>query len=686
MKSALFVFLLGISHWLNAQDSLWTIDLESVFINAVRASDEAPVSQNTYTRKDIQSIDLGQNSSILIESLSPSVVTYSDAGTNFGNYNQFRLRGIDQTRINITLNGVPLNDMVDQGVFFSNFSDFSSSISSLQVQRGVGISANGTASYGGSVNFESVKLKNSVPSGELALNYGSFQSGRFNAQAQTGNNDNGLAAYARVSRIYSGGYKHNSSANAQSFFFSGAKFFLRSSLKVTAFAGKTQNDQSYLPVLLPDIESDPKTNYNLAGDRDDFEQAHIQVQYAKLLKDEMSMDATMYYNGSGGFFPFGLDANTQLLYGLQNDHLGAFTNLNYYGARLNLTGGVHGYRFFRSNQTALAPTLENPYYEDKTTKDELSAFAKAEWLMGDWSFFGDLQLRTLALGFQSDSLKIYAGDETATLNYTFLNLRIGVTYRINNFTNLYTSFGRSGREPTRTDFIQGDANSAISSANFRAFVDKSVVREEYVNDLEVGFRYLRPDLQIQTNIFYMSFENEISIVGGLSQNSYVPLRQNVANSQRLGVELQTSYQLVESVEVKLQGTYLATNVDAFETGAERLTDVAHAFAPEWIIQPELRWHMDRLTLHVNWRYLAESFMELSNDDNFKIPSSNVVNLGASWQASAIVSVDFRINNLLDELYFTDGAPVDLNFDGIPEGPGYRIQPPRNIFMGINFRF
>lgn len=688
MKLFTLATFLLLSHLVFGQDSLKTVQLEEIAVVAVRASDQAPVSQSTVNRPQIQEVDLGQDAAITLEKLTPSIISYSDAGSNYGNYNQIRLRGIDQTRINITLNGVPLNDMMDQGVFFSNFTDFSSSIQSFQVQRGVGVSTNGTSSYAGSINYESINLDQVGPSGEVNFTGGSFGTLRFNAAANTGRMKNDLAVYTRISRTISDGYKYHSGSNAQSMFVSAGKFFEKSLLKLTAFAGKTQNEQAYLPVLLNDIKADPKTNYFSRNDTDDFEQELIQLQYSTQLNTNLNWSSTLYYGGARGYFPF-FDGffNSQTIYALQNDRYGLISTMDFVGNNFRLSGGVHGYLFDRSNETAIAPDVSNLYYSDRSEKNEVSLFGKAAFDINQLTLFADVQLRSVNMRFISDTLMTYAGNKVAKRDEVFFNPKVGITYHFSKTSNAYLSYGRTGREPTRTDLLQGDFNSAISAFNFQAFSDQGVIQSEFVNDFEIGYRYTSSKYKWAINAFHMNFENEISIVGGLTQNSYVPLRQNVESSSRSGIELEFQYNLNDQFSFGLTSTYMETNVDAFNTGLEVLNDVEHAFAPKIMIAPSINYLiLESLSIGFDGRYVSESFMELGNDPNYLLPSYFVANGKINWNISENMSLGAWVNNLFDKQYFTDGAPVDLDYDGTPEGPGYRIQPPRNFLFSLNISF
>ncbi len=668
------------------EDSIRLVQMESLVITSIRATDAQPVTQVVTSREEIDRIYAGQDPAILLSRFSPSMLTFSDAGLPIGNYNQFRIRGIDQTRINITLNGVPLNDMIDQGVFFSNFQDFGSTIASVQTQRGVGTSSNGVASYGGSVNFESARLNQEGPSGSLEFTGGSYRTFRKSLELSTGKMDNNLAFYSRFSRIGSDGYKRNSGSDAYSFFMTGGYIGDRDIIKVTALAGKTENDQSYLPVLLTDIEDDPRTNYNHPNDTDDFEQQMFQLQYSRILNDDWTLNATAYYGGANGVFPFGLDDTTQLTFGLRNDHFGFLTDGSFVRGRTSINLGIHTYTFLRENFNGLAPNSANPSYEDNTTKNEFTGFAKLNYDLGNLSLFADLQGRYVNLIFEGAALQTLASVDEVSRDWFFLNPKVGINYVLNGQQSIYASFGRTGREPTRTDILQGDG-SGIFDYNVSSLTDESVVTAEYVNDIEVGYRWAGRQFETTTNIFYMTFEDEISAVGALAARSYVPIRINVSESERVGVETVTNYQLNDNIQLGLTASYLSTQVSSYTSATgDSFSEVEQIFSPNWIISPMANFSFGNLQASIDGRYVSESFMELSNDPEFALPSFFVMNAQVGYQIINNWKVTFQINNLLDELYFTEGSPVDIDFDGIVEGPGYRVQPPRNFFLTTSLSF
>lgn len=642
-----------------------SLSIENIVISASRASTDDPLTFSNVSKEQIEEIYVGQDPVVLIQELSPSIVSYSDGGTGIGNYSQFRMRGIDQSRVNITLNGVPLNDMVDHGTFFSNFSDFGNSIESVQIQRGVAASNRGVASFAGAVNFESINLFGGKPSAEAQLTVGSFGTLRTAAELSTGRMDNNLGFYGRFTRTGTDGYKFNSGSDSYSLFFSGGRTGGKDILKLTAFSGKTQNGQSYLHVPIETIREEPRTNFNNLNDVDDFEQHMVQLLYAKSINSGTSYSLTTYYNGAGGVFPFTFDGS-QFMFGLTNDHYGIMANLLHEDQGNSWNVGVHAYIFDRTNFEYISPFVREPYARDFTDKTEMSAFIKYNRQMNSLNAFANVELRLLSMSINGDP--VFDLDRNIENNWTFLNAVVGLNYAINPLSSIYFSYGRSGREPTRSDILNG------------------VSKEEHVNDFELGWRYKNGPWKVKTNAFYMSFEDEITQIGALQERSYIEIRQNVGSSRRTGFELQMACTFNDHLSTLINAAYMNTNIKEYNNGLEVLTDVDHIFAPDFIIQPVFKYNFtNNAFLRLSGRYLSESFTELSNNSEFVLPAHFIANVQLNFNLVDNLKASFVLNNVLNKLYFTEGAPIDLDFDGLVESIGYRAQPPRHFYIMVRYR-
>ena len=666
--------------------------LEEVVVKSIRATDEKPVTQSTVDRKGILQEYYGQDAVLNLERLVPSILAHSESGSNFANYSLMRLRGIDQTRINITLNGVPLNDMVDQGVFFSNFPDFSNNMESVQVQRGVGTSTNGTASYAGSINYETKRINTQNPSGGFDLTAGSFGSVRASVSLSSGLIQDKFAFSARFTKSYSDGYKYHSGSNGESLFFSAGYFGKKDMVKLNFLKGQNRNELAYLPIFIDDIRADPRTNYLDPGDEDDFSQSVLQLQHTHWFDPQLSLTSSLYYGSAGGDFPFGFDDGSgniiQQNFPLENDHYGFMTTVSgETNSGWQLDAGFHAYVFKRINEEGFLPDKDNPYYSDRTNKDEVSVFGKADRNFGKWNVYGDLQLRLVTITLEPD-LDYLAGQGVSVgglripdRNYTFFNPKVGARYQANDQTGFFLSLGYSGREPTRADIL---GSTVISAFNLEQVQDENSVKAEYVTDLEIGADLNLGKFQAVANVFYMDFKDEIAPTGEFIPEGFVQLRQNIPDSYRTGIELDWRWRPMEKLSFSGQTTFMKSKVNSFEPGGtgETFQDVEHILSPEWLLNAKAEYNIGKhLVFGLSGRYVSESFLELSNQQDLLMPDFFVTHahLIINWRQHQL---DLRLNNLFDELYFTNGAPVDVDFDGVIDGPGYLVQAPRNFFATL----
>lgn len=651
---------------------------DEVLITSSRVSSNAPLTQKNVSKQEIEQIYRGQDGAFLLEDLSPSIVAYSESGTGLSNYADFRLRGMDQKRINITLNGVPLNDMIDQGVFFSNFTDFGNSIQSIQIQRGVGTSSNGVSSYAGSVNFESLHLTDTAPKVEVQFTGGSFNTQRWSAEASTGRMKNNFSFYSRFTQTKSDGYRNNTSTDSWSYFLSGAYFHKKHTFKFTAFNGRSKNGLAYFPVSMVDIKNDPKTNYVNPNDIDNFGQFFNQLQHIYQFNANNSIISSIYYNGAGGDFPAGKDsANvfTQINYPLYNTHIGGLITFNGKFKNLNYNTGLSASTFLRENLEQNIPNFTSPYYADKTQKNEAAAFAKASYKINKFEFLADIQLRAVELIFDTTS---FTNTSIPTRNWIFINPKAGVSYQWNNNYQSYISFGRTGREPTRQDIL-GDVNINANNINF--VLNTNSVKPEFVNNLELGTRIKYSNLAIQMNAFYMQFENEIAPIGTI-QNTFVTIRQNQASSFRRGFETDYIWTIIPKLQLKGQLTYMQAKISRYQAldDTEVYENVNTPLSPNWNILNTLQLEViPKLFVSLRGRYLSKSYIEPTNKADFVIPEFFVTDLHLNYQMKQH-ELGLQFNNITNERYFTHGLVIN------PTTPGFFIQAPRHVYATLKLRF
>jgi len=676
--------------------------LEEIVIKAIRGEENLPVTSKTLGKKKIEENFFGQDPVFLLNKLTPSLISYSESGTDLTNYGQMRLRGIDQSRINITLDGAPLNDMIDHGVFFSNFTDFSNSVESIQIQRGVGTSTNGTASYAGSINFQSIDLKDSKPAVELQLLGGSFNTYRASAEINSGMLNKKFAFYTRYTKTNSDGYRYHTSTDSYSFFFSGGYYNKKDMLKITGFTGQSKNGLAYAPVGLSDIQHDPKTNYINENDIDNFGQDFIQMQYTRSIAQNSSWVSSIYYGAAGGDFPAGFyvydsiydstnpdnytieERFTQINYPLYNDHIGFTSYFNHSTSnnKLNINTGLHIYTFKRRNLENIIPDKTNPYYDERSRKNEISLFAKSDFQKDHLLLLADIQIRSLNLKINPDDNML--PDEAEIIkNWIFLNPKIGFSYSLDATKDLYAFYGFAGREPTKIDILGG---FQLNPSNLQSVRSKNV-KPEYVHDIEGGFRFNSPVFQGKINGFLMKFKNEIAPIGAYVPEGFIQLRKNIPSSYRTGMELDWHWNILPHFSFNGNATFMKSRIKEYNPVEDPnvYTHVTQPLSPEFMGSAAIIYNCkDIFEIEISGNYMSESYLEPTNQPELVMPGFFVTNARFLFNFLGRQSVHFYLNNLFNQQYFTYGAPVDPDFDGLME-PGYFVQPPRNIYIMLIFR-
>ncbi len=663
---------------------------EEIIVKGIRAGKDAPVPQTILERKTIQNVYNGEHPVFFIGDLSPSVYTESESGTSFANYGSMRLRGLDQKRINITLNGIPLNDMIDHGVYFSNFTDIANSFESVEIQRGVGTSSNGVASYAGSMNFESINLQKQDAGSVFQLGYGSYNSSRLNVQVNSGMINDKWAFHGSFNRIYSDGYKDNTQTEAYSYFFSGGYFGSKHTFKINAFDARAKNGLGYEAVDLATIKSDPTFNPLNENDVDDFGQQFAQLQHIYKHNKNLYLVNSLYFNGAGGDFPWGyIDSILiQYNYPLTNRHYGIISNIHYSGIEnLDLNGGIHAYTFRRNNLEQVSPDFKNPYYDEKSTKDEISAFLRVRYQVNKLSLHGDVQFRNAILNIYPDyNFLALKDDGKLEKTWTFINPKVGLVYYISEGSNIYASVGYMGREPRKVDILGGYGLYDVETYDtLRKGID---FLHESVMDYEVGIKRYTNNYSTSINFFYMNFTNGI-LESGETIEFGSKVRSNVPESYRTGVEISMNYSPTEKLLFILNGMYMKSGIKEFRFSSDSITTkgLKPILSPETILNGTVNYSVTKnLKLDLSAKYVSESYITLANDEEFTLPSFFLINGRINLKFLKKHTFSLEINNITSAEYYTNGSPVDTNGDWVDDAPGYFVNAPINFFGTFTFCF
>lgn len=666
---------------------------ETITVSAVRADDEVPVTKRNLDAEEIEALNYGQDMPFLL-TRTPSMTSYSDSGTG-NNYSYFSLRGISQTRINMTLDGAPLNDPAEHALFFSNFTDFASSIDSIQIQRGVGTSTVGSPSYGGSINFASVQLA-AEPEATARIGFGSYGTQRASAGYQSGFLDNGLAFYGRVSFNDSDGYRDRSGVKQRSLFLSAAHQGEKSRLKLTAFSGRERSQLAFLAVEPEILRQDPTFNPLADEERDRFGQDFAQLHYSRALADDKVLTASLYYNGAQGWFRLWDDPlarNDLLEFSIDGHFIGSMLTLSQQGERWSLGYGIHHNDFRRDHFLHIRNVQQ---YRNTGFKRESNAFFKASYDLGRWHLFGDAQVRHADFRYDGDI-------DLGSVDWTFFDPKLGARYRLSEATSLYATIGKASREPTRMDLLAGEDNATVRH-------DLEAVKPERVVDFEVGFDHRRPDLTFAANLYLMQFRNEIAATGELSEIG-LPLRRNVDRSYRRGLEFDLRWTPGRRWMITHSSNFSRNRIrewtqfyDVFDPAGNFLgsearlhRDVDPLLTPEVILNAAVEHRRGEGSVALLGRYVGDSQLDNTDRADLRAPSYFQLDLRGKVELSRLRAVgsptiSLHLNNVLDKedlypsgfsyLFFTRDALGRETDGGIPF---YYPLARRNVIVTLDFK-
>lgn len=702
--------------------------LENVVISSTRADDDVPTTYSEVEKEELDKLNLGQDLPILLD-LQPSVVTTSDAGAGIG-YTSMRLRGSDQSRINVTINGIPYNDAESQGVFWVNMPDIASSVNSVQIQRGLGTSTNGAAAFGGTISIET-----SAPSkdafGEVSGSYGSFNSYKTNLLFGTGLIKDKFAFQGRVSKIGSDGYIDRASSDLISYMAAGAYYGKKDILRFQAFGGKEVTYQSWNGIDEATLETD--RTFNSAGtdkpgqpydnEVDNYRQDHYQLIYSRELSKKFYQNIALHYTRGRGYFEqykgdedfadYGLDdvaigndtiTSTDLIRRrwLDNYFYGATYSLNMETKKVGLTvgGGWNQYlgeHFGEIIWAEYSPNseYEQRYYQNRGIKNDLNIYTKLNWRPIDkLNLFVDLQYRnvTHVLGGIDSDRRFISLDKS----FNFFNPKAGLSYNIKTSGKLYAFFGIGHREPTRGDFID-----AVAGAE---------PKPERMYNMELGYSYSHTMFQLNANYYLMYYKDQLVLTGELNDVGS-PVRTNVDQSYRTGIELMVNVTPIDQVSFNLNATYSINRIKEFNEvlyqydadynfeGAviQSYKNTPISFSPDWILGASFAYRpVKGLELEMYNKFVGKQYLDNTGSSDRKLKPYNVANFRVSYTFKLAfmkeISLSLLVNNLFNTKYESNGytfSELYSNGTANPDRGDYNYYYPQagiNALGSIKLRF
>ncbi len=706
--------------------------IQEVVINGIRANEKMPVTQMTLKQKQIEERYYGADIPTLLNA-TPSINSYSDNGTGIG-YSFFRLRGLDQTRINFTINGIPVNDPESQGSYFNNYADLASSAGSIQVQRGVGTSSNGTAAFAGSVNL-TTKALSMKPQFTVNAGIGSFNSRRVTAEYQTGMLANKFAFYGRISDVETDGYRDRSGSHINSMFLSGGYFGKKSVLKFNILSGKAQSKLAYAGIDQLTMDQSRTNNPFVNGETDAFNQNFYQLQYSYQLSPYSGISVSGYYvTGNAPRFQYFLDGSynsysymnmpdaivgsdtlqyTDAIgsYRLNQHFYGGFANYYYKKSKVDLNVGVHANafaseHFMEINWARVLPvgvSQNHQAYFNTGYKNEISAFAKLNYSFTEkWIGFADVQVRYATFKYRGEDQEIHRDTfPVEDMSWAFINPKVGLRFVANDKLSFYTLFGITTREPSRIDYLADEYPSEP--------IKQDKVKPESVKDIEVGVNYTAKKLAFQANLFYMDFTNQLINTGKLNAVGY-SVTANVDKSYRAGLEVDLTWKAAKWLWLMNTTSWMKNEIKTYtqyyDSAGAYTTPVGVVFnKTSAALTPDLIMNNVVRIIPTQWCYaevmyrtVSRQFLDNTEDENLSIDTYAALDgrIGISlqkWIKAGEPSISFQANNLLNTLYTPSGNTTGnvMNYDtngiGAKSSTGlYYPAATRNYFATVTWKF
>ncbi len=697
-----------------------------VIVTALRAAANSPTTYSTVSSKEIEKINLGQDMPFLLES-SPSVVSTSDAGNGVG-YSNLRIRGTDLTRINVTINGIPLNDPESHGVWWVDLPDFASSAESIQIQRGVGTSTNGAAAFGASINIRTDDPETS-PYGEVSTSAGSYNTYKLTFKGGTGLIKNKWSFDGRFSRITSDGYIDRASSDLYSYSVSGGYFGKNTIVRLMVLSGTEKTYQAWDGVPSYLLESDRTYNglgayYDVNGhlqyykdQTDNYLQTHYHLNWLQKLDKNWNLSTALHYTRGIGYYEeyemnqefsdYGLPdvvigtdtiTSTDLVRRrwLDNRFYGFTFGLNFdnknrlqatIGGALNYYEGNH-YGEIIWSQVAFQFDKDYRWYENQGGKSDGNIYGRMNYQVTDkLNLYGDLQYRYIT--YKIDGIESNLRNVSQDHRYSFFNPKFGAFINFDEHSQAYLSMAVGNREPNRSALV--DANPA-----------RPYPTSERLYDAEAGYKFQSRVVSVGADLYYMYYHNQLVLTGRINDVGD-PVMENVDRSYRTGLEFLLGLRILKNLRWDFNAT-LSSNkilnfieyIDNWDAWPEQIvnnlgtTDIA--FSPTAVAGSTLSWEpVNGLDISVFSKYVGKQYIDNTSSEDRKLDPYLVNDLliRYSLKVKALKQLVFslKINNFTNSEYESNAWVYRYYSEGVyGVYDGYFPQAGINFLAGIDLKF
>ena len=691
MRKFLMLSLMGVALAAQSEetDTLKSVELQNVQVVSTRATRKMPMAFTNMGKDELKAVNHGQDIPYLL-SLTPSVTMTSDAGNGIG-YTSLRVRGTDPSRINITANGIPMNDAESAQLYWVNMGDFASSVQSMQIQRGVGTSTNGAGAFGATLNMQTENV-GTEPFVGIDLSGGSYYSHKETLRFGTGLLGGHWGIQGRLSNIGSKGYLDRASTKLNSYFLQAGWFGDNTMVKFITFNGVEETyhawnyTSKYEQALYGRTYNSCGEYYDEQGNTryydnqtDNYHQQNYQLIWNQRLSDMLNLNTALHYTKGDGYYEeykrkrtlFEYDLDPQETWAtsdlvrqkkMDNDFYGVVASLNYnnrqnlqatFGGGWNKYDGDHfGYvTWVKSPVTALLPN--HKYYDDNTKKTDFNVYGKVTYdFLPGMNAFVDLQYRHVGIKMTGptdeinwDTYKRIVYDMKES--YDFFNPKFGLNYDITSNHKVYASYAIAHKEPTRNNF-QNSLNAELDQP-----------KAERLNDLEVGYKYQSQLLTAGANLYWMDYKDQFVLTGEIDKIGEA-ITRNLPNSYRLGVELEAALKPIDWFRWDINATWSKNRVKGItvqlmDGGVADLGNQPLAFSPDFILNNILTFNYRGMKASVQSQYVSKQYMTNTGFKSYQTLDDNgqLVDVGMMLDGHFTTNVDLSYNFRLPKLGIKD---------------------------------
>ena len=672
-------------------DTLKSVELQDVQVVSTRASRKTPMAFTNMNKEQLKAVNYGKDVPFLL-SLTPSVTMTSDAGNGIG-YTSLRVRGTDPSRINITANGIPMNDAESAQLFWVNMGDFASSVQSMQIQRGVGTSTNGSGAFGASLNMQTENI-GVEPYFGVDLSGGSYYSHKQTLRFGTGLINEHWGIQGRLSNIGSKGYLDRASTKLNSYFLQAGYFGDNTMVKFITFNGVEETyhawnyTSKYEQSLYGRTYNSCGEFYDADGNRryydnqtDNYHQQNYQLIWNQRFSNVLSLNAALHYTKGQGYYEeykrkrtlFEYDLDNAMTWAtsdlvrqkkMDNDFYGVVASIQYdnkSNLQATLGGGWNKYdgnhfglvKWVKKPVDALLP--DHKYYDNNTKKTDFNVYGKVtyEFLRG-LNAFVDLQYRhvgvkmegpTDEINWDNSQRIVYNMDES----FNFFNPKFGLNYDINPNHKVYVSYAIAHKEPTRNNF-ENNINAELE-----------MPKAERLNDLELGYKYQSEVFTAGANFYWMDYKDQFVLTGEIDKIGEA-ITRNVDKSYRLGVEVEAALKPVDWFRWDVNATWSKNQVKGItvkltDNSVADLGDQPLAFSPEWIVNNIFTFNYKGMNASIQSQYISEQYMTNTGFKSYKTLDDNGQPTDVSMMLDGhfVTNIDLSYNFKLPKLGIKDAT-------------------------------